>query len=142
VWFTEEFGNRIGRITPAGVITEFSNGISQNAGLVDITAGPDGNLWFTENGLNQIGRITTSGVVTEFSAGITPNSSLGSITSADGFVWFTELASAHIGRISMDGRVVEYSLPAAVPADIAVGAPNGALWITDPNGNGIVRFER
>lgn len=141
VWFTEEFGNRIGRITPSGTITEFSNGISLNAGLVDITTGPDGNLWFTENNLNQVGRITPSGVVTEFSAGITPNSSVGSITSADGYVWFTELATAHIGRISMTGHVVEYSVPAAVPADIAVGAPNGALWITDVNGNGIVRFE-
>jgi streptogramin lyase len=47
LWFTEERGNQIGRITPAGTVTEFPipNGNSQPAG---ITAGPDGNLWFTE----------------------------------------------------------------------------------------------
>src|SRR5271169_5211344 len=70
LWFTETNGNRIGRITPAGVVTEFSTGISPNAQLWDITTGPDGNLWFTENN-GGIGRITPSGVVTEFHAGLT-----------------------------------------------------------------------
>ena len=49
----------IGRITPAGVVTEFSAGISAGAALVGITAGPDGNLWFTEFFGDRIGRITT-----------------------------------------------------------------------------------
>jgi hypothetical protein len=57
LWFAEYFGNRIGRITPAGVVTEFSAGISPGSGLGAITAGPDGNLWFTELSGNRIGRI-------------------------------------------------------------------------------------
>jgi virginiamycin B lyase len=48
LWFTEMSGNRIGRITPDGVITEFSAGISSVATHYGITAGPDCNLWFTE----------------------------------------------------------------------------------------------
>ena len=49
LWFTEfNGGNRIGRITTAGVITEFSTGITAGALPYGITAGPDGNLWFTE----------------------------------------------------------------------------------------------
>jgi DNA-binding beta-propeller fold protein YncE len=71
LWFTEEIGNRIGRITPLGVVTQFS--ITAGAGPAGITAGPDGNLWFTEVGGNRIGRITPLGAVTEFSAGITFN---------------------------------------------------------------------
>ena len=57
LWFTESSGNRIGRITPAGVITEFPvpTAASEPFG---IAAGPDGNLWFTERAGNQIGRIT------------------------------------------------------------------------------------
>ncbi len=51
--------NRIGRITPSGIVTEFSAGISTNAAPFGITAGPDGNLWFTELGGSRIGRITT-----------------------------------------------------------------------------------
>ncbi len=48
LWFTERNLDRIGRITPAGVVTEFGTGISPDANLRRITAGPDGNLWFTE----------------------------------------------------------------------------------------------
>jgi IPTL-CTERM motif len=50
-------GNRIGRMTPLGVVTEFA--ISDGANPVGITAGPDGALWFTEQSGNRIGRITT-----------------------------------------------------------------------------------
>jgi virginiamycin B lyase len=59
MWFTETDGNRIGRITPKGVVTEFSKGITKGAGPIGIAAGPDGNMWFTELGGNRIGRIVT-----------------------------------------------------------------------------------
>jgi len=47
LWYTG-FRDRIGRMTPLGVVTEFSEGISGGPYLGGITAGPDGNLWFTE----------------------------------------------------------------------------------------------
>src|SRR5204863_3793094 len=65
LWFTEQFGNKIGQITPAGVITEFpipTAGSSPG----EITVGPDGNLWFTESSGNKIGRISPAGVISEF----------------------------------------------------------------------------
>jgi hypothetical protein len=46
---------RVGRITPLGVVTEFSAGIT-GLGPSGITRGPDGNPWFTEYNENQIGR--------------------------------------------------------------------------------------
>src|SRR5438477_9708309 len=54
VWFTEYFGDSIGRITTAGAITEFPipTAISRPVG---ITGGPDGNIWFTEFEGNKIG---------------------------------------------------------------------------------------
>src|SRR6185436_11779124 len=57
MWFTEIAGNKIGRITPAGVITEFPVPTAASK-PVGITAGPDGNLWFGEGDGNKIGRIT------------------------------------------------------------------------------------
>src|SRR5438128_2059168 len=54
LWFTEQLGNKIGRITTAGVITEFPIPTS-GAYPGDIAAGPDGNLWFTEYYGNKIG---------------------------------------------------------------------------------------
>ena len=46
VWFAEGLAEKIGRITPAGVVTEFA--LPPGTQPVQITAGPDGNLWFTE----------------------------------------------------------------------------------------------
>ncbi len=46
MWFTLTTMQAVGRITPAGVVTIFTAGIS--AGTYAITAGADGNLWFTE----------------------------------------------------------------------------------------------
>jgi hypothetical protein len=61
LWFTENRGDKIGRITTAGSIREF--GIpTPNAGPITITTGPDGALWFTEESGNKIGRITTAGI--------------------------------------------------------------------------------
>ena len=56
LWFTEYHGNNIGRITTAGVFTEFAvpTGASEPEGIV---SGPDGNLWFTEWVGNNIGRM-------------------------------------------------------------------------------------
>jgi streptogramin lyase len=99
MWFTESGTDRIGRITRAGVITEFSTGVRAHSVPAQIIAAPDGNLWFSEVGLGQLGRITTAGVVTEFSAafpaGIAPSEiAIGS----DGNIWFTELSGNEIGR--------------------------------------------
>ncbi|MCP6756974.1 hypothetical protein NL533_35635, partial [Klebsiella pneumoniae] len=54
---------RIGRITTAGAIAEFTVP-TVGSNPFAITAGSDGALWFTEVG--KIGRISTGGVITEF----------------------------------------------------------------------------
>src|SRR5438105_925769 len=64
VWFTEQHGNRIGRIGRCGELAEFA---VPTAGSFPrgIIAGPDKNLWFTEL-VGKIGRITPAGAITEF----------------------------------------------------------------------------
>jgi virginiamycin B lyase len=131
LWFTEGAG-RIGRITPAGVITEFAIPTADGDPF-GITPGPDGNLWFTEVVGNQIGRITTAGVITEFTIP-TANSGPNHITTGpDGSLWFTESTANQIGRITTAGVVTgEFLIPSAVaePRGITAG-PDGALWFTE-----------
>ena len=62
LWFTDAFTSSIGRITLAGVVTEFG-GIDQPT---DITLGADGNLWFTNSRNSSLGRLTGSGVLGNF----------------------------------------------------------------------------
>jgi len=66
VWFENSVssgGMQIGRITPGGVVTEFSLAASSAGNLV---AGPDGNLWFTDYSTGKIGQITPAGTISEF----------------------------------------------------------------------------
>src|SRR5947199_7105244 len=64
LWFTEFSGNKIGRVTTAGVFTEFTvpTASSQPRGIV---SGPDGALWFVEGAGNKVGRLTTAGTFSE-----------------------------------------------------------------------------
>jgi streptogramin lyase len=160
LWFTEANGDKIGRITTAGVVTEFAVPTAAS-GPTGIAVGPEGNLWFTEANAAQIGRITTAGVVTEFhlpTAGYKPVS----ITAGpNGALWFTEVNANNaatdlpssqppvflpthqqvfggkIGRISTAGAVTEFAIPTGAdpngtPNGITTG-PDGNLWFTERN---------
>jgi streptogramin lyase len=98
LWFTETSGNRIGRITTAGAITEFVLGpYGGDTGPLNIAAGRDGALWFTEPGANTIGRMTAAGSVTHYAVP-TPDSELSAITvGADG-AQLPSIASPHIPK--------------------------------------------
>ena len=132
LWFTEENGHKIGRITTDGTITEYPTPTPFSAPN-EITTGPDGALWFTEFGANppKIGRLTTAGVFTEWDLplGSGPD---GITAGPDGAMWFTENGGAKIGRIAVTGPpITEYPLPAGfVPGDITTG-PDGRLWFTE-----------
>ncbi|HMH53428.1 MAG TPA: hypothetical protein VK548_24555 [Candidatus Acidoferrum sp.] len=131
VWFTEMFGNRIGRLTPAGVLTEFALPAASSV-PVNITSGPDGNLWFTERDGNRIGRITPAGVITEFPLPSANSGPLGITRGPDGNLWFTEGDGNRIGRITPAGVITEFPLPTAgsSPSGITNG-PDGRLWFTE-----------
>ena len=125
-------GGAVVRVTPAGVTTEFTAGITAGSRPLDIAAGPDGSLWFTEQA-DRIGRITTAGAVTEFSSGISAGSLPSNIVAGpDGNLWFTEFIGNRIGRITTAGVVKEFPVPTAnaQPRSIAVG-PDGNLWFTE-----------
>ncbi len=167
LWFTENASGQIGRMTPAGVVTQFAlpevpppagspaGTASTTPNPTAITAGPDGALWFT--GIpGEIGRITTAGVVTEFplpavpppagskpGTASTPATATAIAAGPDGALWFAGIPG-EIGRISTTGVVTEFAVPeipppagsksgtAATPATLTAltAGPDGALWFT------------
>jgi streptogramin lyase len=166
LWFAEAYPGvnadgesrtfgRIGRITPKGVITEFSAGITPGSSVGGITAGPDANLWFTEDAVDAdrravIGRITPAGEITEFSAGLTPQASVNRITAGpDANLWFTETtfeggggldangfpvsgsAVGKVGRITPKGVITEFSAGITGEAYFITAGCDGNLWFAD-----------
>src|SRR5262249_51637899 len=119
LWFTsavESLIDTIGRMTPAGVIDEYSPS-AQDAGVFGrprvIRAGSDGNLWFTEGTTDYIsaaiGRITPSGTISEF-----PVAGAGGIAALtagrDGNIWFTDNYPNRLGRITPAGNTREFDI--------------------------------
>src|SRR5262249_59780556 len=56
IWFTESSANKIGRITPGGVITEFAAGAASRPRALFV--GPAAALWFTEPNASKARRMT------------------------------------------------------------------------------------
>jgi streptogramin lyase len=140
LWFVEEFGNKVGKITPAGAVTEYTI-TTAGSFPFGITAGPDGTLWFTEANTNKVGKITPAGTVTEYAIP-SPNSHPQGITAGpDGNLWFVENIGNKVGRITPAGTVTEYTIPTAnsQPEGITAGG-DGDLWFTESNGNQVGRI--
>jgi streptogramin lyase len=134
LWFAEL--HAIGRITPAGVVTEFTQGLSSASEPTEITVGPDGNLWFTEEQTDKIGRISVAGAITEFSTGNAAGGIVNGIAAgADGNLWFT-VQSGAIGRITPAGAVTLFTLGITAPTQLSLitRGPDGNLWVADGGG--------
>ena len=147
LWFTEVAADRIGRMTPGGVLTEFRLPGTDRAPR-GIVTGPDGNLWFVESHFNHsaIGRITTKGAVTEYSLGGSSTDQLQPteiVAAPDGNLWFNQThpsaPQGEVGRITTSGAVTIFPFPAGGrPLGMAVGV-DGNVWVADGGGNAVVR---
>lgn len=140
---TTAFGSRIGRITPAGVITEFP--LLGDEDVVDaenMVPGPDGNLWLTGSNKNYpwIGRMTPTGVLTEFP--MPDDTGAREIMfGPDGNLWFTvanDIAKDGFGQITPDGVITEFPVPSSKGFTFG---PDGNLWFLG-GGSGGASIER
>lgn len=150
LWFLES-GSFIGRMTTSGQITQYPLPLPSNATLIDITAGPDGNVWFTDAADSPlapaIGRITPQGVVTMFPLPVSYFTRPYQITTgSDGALWFTEPYGNSIGRMTTSGSVTQYLIPTSQPGANNSGSyyltsgPDGAIWFGETVTNKIGRI--
>jgi virginiamycin B lyase len=153
LWFTEgneiftpnpdpatggTFHRNIGRITPAGEITEFriegrdpDNPLPTQCDclLNDIVQGPDGVLYFTTNS-NSLGRITTKeGTVQPFIE--TPFPVGGALARHGNDLWINDFNAHSIWRYNIpNGAFTEFPISNLGPSSVAVDA-DGIVWFAD-----------
>jgi streptogramin lyase len=162
LWFTERAeleSTNIGRITPAGEVTQFPIlAFSEPQG---IALGPEGKLWFAEINnpectssppgcRSKVGRIDpTTHAVAEFSTGITEGSQPWDIAAGpDGNLWFSERTgpvgyAGQMARINPTTHVVtEFSagITGDTEPDGVTAGPDGNVWFTEEVGNRIGRI--
>jgi streptogramin lyase len=142
VWFGEF--NHIGKITPAGKITEFPypSGINQYGG---VSAGSDGNVWFAQSSQNAMGKVTKTGKITMFTIQVTciPAATM---LAKDKNVWFACLTNAPmVGRITPSGKITLFTGGGTFNSNEtemfgAVG-PDGNPWFASGNNNVVFRVD-
>jgi len=128
IWYTDELTTKVGRVTPAGVITEFDIGSTAEG----IVAGADGNMWATSD--NGLARITPAGQVTVFPypAGYSTNT-FGIVSAPDGTLWYAD-ANGAIGQAATTGVSSYLNLPqGSAPLYIAVRPSDGAVFFMEYN---------
>lgn len=152
LWFTEgadfftpnadpetggTFHNQIGRITPAGEITEFRVEGCQ-CFLNDIVQGPNNILYYTTNN-EGLGRITTQGeVLTTVRTGNSTANGNGIARHGDD-IWYADFNNDSLWRYNVtSGNFTQFEVPNN-PSDVAVDA-NGIVWYTANSPNAIGRL--
>lgn len=146
-WFTESHVNppqadnhHVGRITPAGAITEFL--VCQFCFPNDIAQGSNGILYFTRSDPG-LGRITLDGTVLP---DVVPpdTSAIGNGVAASGDdVFFTSFNTNSIWRYNAAADAfTEYPVPTpgANPFDITIG-PDGSVWFTEFHADALGRLD-
>jgi streptogramin lyase len=147
LWFTETAASKIGKITPDGLISEYTIHSNSGGQILDVRClapGPDGNLWFTTSGATggRIGKMTTSGVITNYPH-VFPGQLYAITAGPDGALWFTETTPSFdntIGRITTNGDHTEYPLPDSgvlIAASGITSGPDGNVWFTQAGANEI-----
>ncbi len=135
MWFTDEPNGKIGRITPAGAVTEFplQNSTSDPEG---ITVGTDGRIWFTEAANAKTGAITTAGAITEYA---TPSGcvSEGIAARGDGTLWYP-CDGGTVNAISVAGSLVGTATVGALPYYVVAG-PDSNMYLANA-GSGTVSY--
>jgi virginiamycin B lyase len=144
VWFTEELGNKIVRLTPGltGITPKMVEYPLLTDGALpwDINPGPDGNIWFTELAGRNIGKIAPNGTITEYPVpGEYGMAGIFADPRGDR-MWFTENDSGQVGSIRLDGTVDPERFPTSpYPFGITAG-PDGNMWFCVGYGNAIGRL--
>ena len=163
-------GNRIGRITTAGAVSEYGPVTTSvtTPDLLDIAAGPDGRLYFTEGDTtdNEIGSIDPATASPGSQSGIqlyklnttcpadntTCHLTVGITLGPDNRLWFA--ASPNPGSTSHIGAAAPGALSPGTDQGITLfpfsstasrpnfmtAGPDGALWFTESTTNQIGRI--
>ena len=130
LWFTEGL-RKLGRITPSGVIAEFSVSPVQ---AYSIVAGQDGNLWFTGGADTVVvGRMTPEGAMTVFPAPSGIGIPMTICGGPDSGLWFATYDLGWIGRMSLTGVYSAFRTPnpgAYIQLPGITSGPDGNVWYT------------
>lgn len=136
MWYSD-LSYRIGRITPAGVITQYVHQAGVNPW--GLALGFDNNIWFTDYFSDTVNRLRPSdGVTTSY---FTETLAVPTLMTRgpDSALYFTLMQAGKIGRMTTNGALSSIFVGRSLPYGITTG-PDGAIWFTEKRSNTIARL--
>ena len=131
LWYAGD--GRVGRLTPAGQVSEFPAAGLRTTGIV---TGPDGALWAAAGSV--VLRLTPQGAMSTTPAA--SGESHGIAVGGDGAVWVA--GGSSLTRVTTDGRASRIAIPANLPADGGItAAADGSLWYSSGAATAVGRIE-
>jgi streptogramin lyase len=129
MWVTTENNNKVARITPAGVVTEFQ----LNNTAFGVASGPDGNIWVsTTVGVVKVPPANPAGATTFNNIGLTNGS--GIVAGPDGNMWVAgDGELIRFDPTDPEGTEDENPILGLQPKGMTVGT-DGLLWIASNDG--------
>ena len=144
LWFTEGTGFKVGRITLAGAVSEYS-APGQYPALWAIASGADGNVYFSDVGAfnEAFDQITMSGTTTRTSIKVQnqmhPMYSM--VLGPDHNLWAPDAYGNVIAQFTPSGVETAFPIPTqGASAQGITAGPDGALWFTEYGGGKIGRI--
>jgi streptogramin lyase len=134
LWVTESKANKVARVTPNGLFTEYPvptpGGGLFGFGPYGITTGPDGNLWFTEYDQNKLAMVKVGAAVP--SAPTVTTQPLDQTVTAGATATFTAVASGAPTptvqwQVSTNGGVTFTDLAGATSSTLSVVNTTAAM---------------
>ena len=126
LWFTEENLRRLGRITTAGVVTEYPLTLANAGRPAEIARGPNRTLWITTAAGNQVARVLLHPSVTTGAAGAITQTTARIAGAVDPFASSTGYVVQY-GRTTAYGAVTEAEIVLPAPGPVSVAVPLAGL---------------
>lgn len=139
VWFTDPGTNSVGKMTPAGAVTEYPLQVA-DAGPNSITKDSSGNIWIDEGGTNCscLARISNAGSVSAtyavYHSGCQPYP-VNVAVDKSGNVWYTNGACSFIGYVNPATGLGKVFGSITTDHPLLAG-PDGNVWSTQVSSNG------
>lgn len=145
LWVAYSTRGSIARVTPQGVLTEFTVSPPPSApALPGITRGPDGNLWYIAAG--KLVRMNTRGEIVGL---VTPPADMAKIggitTGSDGAIWIINYVSVSVGsdkiaKMAPTGQFTEHPLPSGMAVVGMAAGSDGDIWMANAFASNIERI--
>ena len=134
LWFSETKGDKVGRLSPDGVISEIRVP-TEGAHPTGLGIDSKGNVWISERDGSKIGCLRPDGTFIEYQIPTPRAKPSGLHVDSQDRIWFAEREGNKIGMIR-DGVVTEYPLPEPKSGPFfPVEDANGLIWFSEVYAN-------